>query len=91
MASNSRPQTCFSFFMPQKSFKGHLHFYCIKQIDRIFRVHVYCNRSLTPLDFVSCRTFLFFTRIRDLLHYTHTEKCNIFVNFIVDYITYLIL
>ena len=38
---------------------------------------------VTPLDFVSCRTFLFFTGcdvIYDLLQYTHTGKCYLFVN-----------
>ena len=50
-----------------------------QQIDYIF-LCVYCNRSQKT----SSRTFLFFTRCDifcDLLQYTHTEKCYLFVNY----------
>ena len=64
---------------------NHLNFYCIKQIDYIFSVRVYCNRSQKTSQRVknnmsrhstSSRVvlFLFFTRcdvICDLLKYTH--------------------
>ena len=49
MASNPRQITSadlfFFFSCPQNPSVNHLNFYCIKQIDNIFPVCVYCNRS----------------------------------------------
>ena len=69
--SDSRQHTCFSFFMPPKSFNKPFEFLLHKtnNVDYIFPcVRVYCNRSqktsqcvknksVMPLDFVSCHTF----------------------------------
>ena len=46
------------------------------------RRHSVYRTTVMPLDFVSCRTFFFFARcdvIYDLLQYTRTGKCNLFV------------
>ena len=45
MASNLRQQTCFSFFMPQKSFNKPFEFLLYKTNRLHFSVCVYCNRS----------------------------------------------
>ena len=45
MASNSRQQTCFSFFMPQKYFNKPFEFLLYKTNRLHFSVCVYCNRS----------------------------------------------
>ena len=86
MASNPRQITSADLFFFFHAPINHLSFYCIKQIDYIFPC-VYCNRSQKTSQRVknnshATRSFLFFTRcdvICDLLQYTHTEKCNIFV------------
>ena len=88
----SRQQTCFSFFMPHKSFNKPLQFLLYKTNRLHFSVCVYCNRSrktsqrvknnsrTTRLRLVSY--FLSFTRyavICDLLQYTHTRKNVIYL------------
>ena len=45
MASNPRQQTCFSFFMPPKSFKRPFEFLLYKTNRLHFSACVYCNRS----------------------------------------------
>ena len=45
MASNPRQQTCFYFFMPQKSFNKPFEFVLYKTNRLHFSVCVYCNRS----------------------------------------------
>ena len=89
----------FLFSCPKNPSINHLNFYCIKQRLH-FSVCVYCNRSqktsqrackeptVTPLDFVSCRTFLFFTRVTSSVIYysTHTEKNVIYLLIIYIYI-----
>ena len=45
MASNPRQQTCFSFFMPPKSFNKPFEFLLYKTNRLHFSVCVYCNRS----------------------------------------------
>ena len=87
------------FFLscPQNPSINHLNFHCIKQIDNIFpcvctvidhrRRHSVQRTTVTPLDVVLCRTFLFFTRcdvICDLLQYTHTGKCYLFVKYTIS-------
>ena len=77
------------FFLscPQNPSINHLNFHCIKQIDNIFpcvctvidhrRCHSVQRTTVTQLDVVLCRTFLFFTRcdvICDLLQYTRSEN-----------------
>ena len=91
----------FLFSCPKNPSINHFNFYCIKQIDYIFPcVYQYCNRSqktsqrackeptVTPLDFVLCRTFLFFTRVTSSVIYysTHTEKNVIYLLIIYIYI-----
>ena len=82
----SRQQTCFSFFMPQRSFNKPYEFFLYKR-------NRYCNKSqktsqcvknnshATRLRLVSY--LLFFTRcdvICDLLQYTHTENVIYLLN-----------
>ena len=81
--------------MPQKSFNK--PFEILWYIDlHFFSVCVYCNRSQETSQCVKnnmqsrhstlSRVFLFFTRcvvICDLLQYTRTEKCCLFVKFII--------
>ena len=84
----------FSSCLPNPSI-NHLNFYCIYKTNRLhFSGRIYCNRSqktsqcaknnshATRLRLLSY--FVFFTRcnvICDLLQYTHTEKCNLFVKY----------
>ena len=76
----------FLFSCPPNPWINLLNFYCIKQVDNILacvctvlynrRHHSVWRTTVTPLDFVWCRTFLFFTRcddICDLLQYTRTH------------------
>ena len=84
MASDHVSRLVFLFSCPQNPSINHLNFCCIKQIDYIFpcvctvidhRRRHSVKRTVTPLDFVSCRTFLFFTRcgvICDLANYYST-------------------
>ena len=73
---------------PTRSSINHLNFYCIKRIDYIFPcVRVYCNSMICNSMITRLRLvtyFLFFTRcdvVCDLLQYTRTGKCNLFVNY----------
>ena len=64
---------------PRQITSADLFFFCIKQIDYIFPCVM---PTVTPLNFVLCRTFLSFTRcnvICDLLQYTHTHKNVIYL------------
>ena len=91
--SNHVSRLVFLFSCPSNPSINHLNFYCIKQIEYIFpcvctvidhrRRHSVYRTTVTPLDFVSCRTFLFFTRCGVIcglsVQHTHTERCNVFV------------
>ena len=81
----------FLFSCPKNPSINHLNFYFIKQIDYIFPC-VYCNRSLMMSQRERIKKYntrrswvawlLFFTRCDifcDVLQYTHTEKCYLFV------------
>ena len=51
-------------------------------------MHFHWLSTVTPLNFVSCRTFLFFTRcdvICDLLQYIHTENAIYLLNRLCGY------
>ena len=66
--------------MPRKSFNKPFEFLLYRTNRLHFSVCVFCNRSQKTSqrdDFVSCRTFLFFTRydvICELLQYTHAHS-----------------
>ena len=80
MASNPRHADhvsglVFVFSCPPNPSVNHLNFYCIKQVDYIFP-------CVCTVISHTRRPFLFFTRCDvfcDLLQYTHTEKCYIFI------------
>ena len=95
----SRQQTCFSFFMPQKSFNKPFEFLLYKTNELNFSMCVYCNRSQKMSQRVKNNShttrlrlvtyfFVLYTHdvICDLLQYTHREKCNLFANYICVFV-----
>ena len=89
----SRQQTCFSFFMPPKSFNKSFECLLHKTNRLHFSVCVYCNRSQKTSQRVKNNShatrfrlvsyfFVLYTLWRHLWSitvHTHTEKCNLFV------------
>ena len=73
----------FLFSCPKNSSINQLNFYCIKQIDYIFSLRVHCNRSQKTSQRVKNNSHVTLLRcdvICDLLQYTRTKICNLFVN-----------
>ena len=91
----SRQQTCFSFFMPQKSFNKPFKFLLYTTNRLHFPACVYCNRPqktsqhvnnnshTTRRRLVSCVLSCSLHAVTSYVIYysTHTEKCYLFVNF----------
>ena len=67
----------FIFSCPPNPSINHMNFYYIKQI-----INFPCVCTVTLLDFVSCRTFLFCDAVTSSVIYysTHTEKYYLFIN-----------
>ena len=100
MTSNPRQITSAHLFFFQKSFNKPFQFFLYKTNRLHFPWVLYCNRSqktsqrlknnhgtrLCPVSY-----FLFFTRydvICDLLQYTRTEKCNLFVKYNWNFLSF---
>ena len=83
-------RTCFSFYMAPKFLNKPFALLFYKRNNLHFSLRVHCNRSKKTSQSAKYNShatrvvyFLYFTRcdvICDLLQYTRTEKCNVFVN-----------